>query len=65
MSRTLDFLLDICKSIRINGLNIKYHKILQRFKKNLLEHITMFNIEQVYEIVKLLESALLILAAIL
>ena len=44
MSRTLDFLLDICKSIRINGLNIKYHKILQRFKKNLLEHITMFNI---------------------
>ena len=44
MSRTLDYLLDICKSIRINGLNIKYHKILQRFKKNLLEHITMFNI---------------------
>ena len=44
MNRTIDFLLDICKSIRINGLNIKNHKILQRFKKNLLEHITMFNL---------------------
>ena len=44
INRTLDFLLDVCKSIRINGLNIKNHKILQRFKKNLLEHITMFNL---------------------
>ncbi len=44
MNRTIDFLLDICKGIRIYGLNIKNHKILHRFKKNLLQHISMFNI---------------------
>ena len=44
MNRTIDFLLDVCKGIRIYGLNIKNHKILHRFKKNLLEHISMFNL---------------------
>ena len=44
MNRTIDFLLDVCKGIRIYGLNIKNHKILHRFKKNLLEHISIFNL---------------------
>ena len=44
MNRTIDFLLDICKGIKIYELSIKNHKILQRFKKNLLEHISVFNI---------------------
>ena len=44
MNRTIDFLLDICKGIKVYGLNIKNHKILQRLKKNLLEHMSVFNI---------------------
>ena len=44
MSRTIDFLLDISKGLKIYNLNIKFHKVLPRIKKNLLEHITMFNL---------------------
>jgi hypothetical protein len=44
MNRTIDFLLDVCKGIKIYGLNIKNHKILHRLKKNLIEHISMFNL---------------------
>ena len=43
MNRTLDFLHDICKGIKIYGLSIKNHKILVRLKKNLIEHISVFN----------------------
>ena len=44
MKRTIDFLLDVSKGIYIYGLNIKYHKVLPRFKKHLLEHISTFNL---------------------
>ena len=43
MNRTIDFLLDICKGINIYGLSLKNHKILHRLKKNLIEHISVFN----------------------
>ena len=43
MTSTLDFLLDICKGINIYDLSIKNHKVLPRLKKNLLEHIIVFN----------------------
>ena len=43
MRRTIDFLFDISKGIKIYGLSIKHHKVLSRFKKNLLEHISVFN----------------------
>ena len=43
MSRTIDFLLDISKGLKIYNLNIKFHKVLPRIKKNLLEHISVFN----------------------
>ena len=44
MSRTIDFLLDITKGINVYGLSLKHHKVLPRLKKNLLEHISMFNL---------------------
>ena len=44
MKRTIDFLLDVSKGIHIYELNIKYHKVLPRFKKHLLEHISTFNL---------------------
>ena len=43
MDRTIDFLLDISKGLQIYDLNIKFHKVLPRIKKNLLEHISTFN----------------------
>ena len=43
MNRTIDFLLDISKGLQIYDLNIKFHKVLPRIKKNLLEHISTFN----------------------
>ena len=43
MDRTIDFLLDTSKGLQIYDLNIKLHKVLPRFKKNLLEHISIFN----------------------
>ena len=44
MDKTIDFLLDVTKGIKIYGLSIKYNKVLSRFKKKLLEHIYIFNI---------------------
>ena len=44
MKKTIDFLYDISKGIKIYNLNIKHHKVLSRFKKNLLEHISIFNL---------------------
>jgi hypothetical protein len=43
MDRTIDFLLDTSKGLHIYDLNIKLHKVLPRFIKNLLEHISIFN----------------------
>ena len=45
INRTFDFCLDIFKGMKLYGLDIKNHKALQRFRKNMLEHICQFNKE--------------------
>ena len=43
--RTFDFCLDLFKGMKLYNLDIKNHKVLQRFRKNMLEHICQFNKE--------------------
>ena len=45
INRTLEFTLDFFKGMKLYDLNIKNHKVLQRFRKNMLGHICLFNLE--------------------
>ena len=45
ISKTFDFYLDLFKGMKFYELSIKNHKVLQRFRKNMLGHICIFNLE--------------------
>ena len=45
INRTFDFCLDLFKVMKLFEISIKNHKVLERFRKNMLGHICRFNIE--------------------
>ena len=45
INRTFDFCLDLFKGMKLYELSLKNHKVLQRFRKNMLGHICLFNLE--------------------
>ena len=45
ITRIFDFCLDLFKGKKLYELSLKNHKVLQRFQKNMLGHICLFNIE--------------------
>ena len=45
ISRTLDFCSNLFKGMKLYEMNIKNHKILERFRKNMISHIYLFNNE--------------------
>ena len=45
INRTFDFCLDLIKGMKLYEFSIKNHKVLQRFRKNMLGHICLFNKE--------------------
>ena len=45
INRTFDFCLDLFKGKKLYEISLKNHKVLQRFKKNMLDHMCIFNIE--------------------
>ena len=45
VNKSVEFLLDISKAINIYKISIKNHKALLRYKKTLLDHLTLFNAE--------------------
>ena len=44
INRTFDFCLDLFKGMKLYDLSIKNHKVLYRFKKNMLGHMCLFNL---------------------
>ena len=45
INRTFEFYLDLFKGMKLYDLSIKNHKVLQRFRKNMLQHMCLFNRE--------------------
>ena len=45
INRTFDFYLDLFKMMKLYKLSIKNHKVLIRFKKNMLGHMCLFNVQ--------------------
>ena len=45
INRTFEFCSDLFKGMKLYDLSIRYHKVLLRFKKNMLNHICLFNKE--------------------
>ena len=45
INRTLEFCSSLFKGMKLYDINIKNHKILERFRKNMLSHICLFNEE--------------------
>ena len=45
INRTFEFCLDLFKGMKLYELSIKNHKVLKRFRKNMLGHISLFNKE--------------------
>ena len=45
INRTFDFCLDLFKMMKLYKLSIKNHKVLIRFKKNMLGHMCLFNVQ--------------------
>ena len=43
INRTFEFCLDLFKGMKLYELSIKNHKVLKRFRKNMLEHMCLFN----------------------
>jgi len=45
INRTFEFCLDLFKMMKLYKLSIKNHKVLIRFKKNMLGHMCLFNVQ--------------------
>ena len=45
INRTFDFCMDLFKMMKLYKLSIKNHKVLIRFKKNMLGHMCLFNVQ--------------------
>ena len=45
INRTFEFCSDLFKGMNLYDLSIRYHKVLLRLKKNMLDHICLFNKE--------------------